>query len=243
AAVVYSNGNGEDNISLLLPDGYEIIGYMKDDSMIRLLYFDGDGPSERTLHLFRFDDSEICINSCNLVTKHVCVMHQEEIIPSLGDSSWCGIITSGWFDCTLDSVSVDILNEHQQRVIAMSILGALEHWHLHSLPHGNLNFKNVYLRIIGESVVACTLWNVHCLLRHHTCASPGLRIHGKRDMEGDRWSCAYILNRLSSLLKADVKFGNAVTLLMNENLKFSDVLDQTGIFAEELRKTADGQVF
>ncbi|PBJ68996.1 hypothetical protein BCY84_20474 [Trypanosoma cruzi cruzi] len=243
AAVVYSNGNGEDNISLLLPEGYEIIGYMKDDSMIRLLYFDGDGPSERTLHLFRFDDSEICINSCNLVTKHVCVMHQEDIIPSLGDSSWCGIITSGWFDCTLDSVSVDILNEHQQRVIAMSILGALEHWHLHSLPHGNVNFKNVYLRIIGETVVACTLWNVHCLLRHHTCASPGLRIHGKRDMEGDRWSCAYILNRLSSLLKADVKFGNAVKLLMNENLKISDAIDQTEIFAEELRKTADGQVF
>ncbi|RNF05442.1 transferase [Trypanosoma rangeli] len=242
AVVIHSPGGGEDNVILLLPDKYEVIGYRNSDCMIHLLYFAEDGPRERTLHLFRFDDSEVFINPCNLVTRHVCVMHQEEIIQPLGDSSWCGIITSGWYDCTMDSVLVDTLNECQQRVIAMSLVGALEHWHLHHLPHGHVSSKNVYLRIVGENVVACTLWNVHCLLRQDPCASPGLRLYGRRDMESDRWSCAYVLTKLSCLLKAGSKFSNVLKLLRNQSLTFSEVLDQAGIFAEELKRPVEGQV-
>ncbi|RNF15904.1 transferase, partial [Trypanosoma conorhini] len=243
AVVVHSPGGGEATVVMPLPDRYEVIGHAKDDSMVHLLYFAEDGPSERTLHLLRFDDSEVLIHPCNLVTRHACVMHQEEIIqPLAASSSWCGIITSGWYDCTLNSLPVDTLQEYQQRVIAMSLLSALEHWHLHNLPHGHVSPKNVYLRIVGESVVACTLWNVHVLLCQDPSASPGLRIHGRRNMESDRWSCAHILTRLSCLLKAGSKFSNVVKLLRNQNLNFSEVLDQAGVFAEELKRSVEGQV-
>ncbi|KEG10101.1 hypothetical protein DQ04_04171010 [Trypanosoma grayi] len=236
-----ANNIGDDFV-LLLPDRYEVVGRIENSFMVRLWHFGDDGPSERTLHVFRLDDSEACVKACNVVTKHPCVMYQEEIVEGVKGTSCCGVITHGWYDCTLSSISMMKFNEHQQGVIAKSIMGALEHWHLHCLPHGHVSPENIYLRLSGNDVISCVLWDAHYVERHHKGASPRLRSHGIRDMKGDRWSCAHILSSFASFLSENTTFGRAVELMKNTEKNISEVLDETGTLAEESKKTVDGPV-
>ncbi|ORC93857.1 uncharacterized protein TM35_000017340 [Trypanosoma theileri] len=239
--LVISDLNEKDEIVMILPDDYEIIGRVKDSSMIRLLYFNENGPNEYTLHLFNLEESNIFINKCNIVAKHPCVMYQEDIIRTLNEtSSYCGVITHGWYDCTLKSVYLSKFSEWQQQVIAMSLIGALEHWHLHYFSHGHIKPENVYLRMDGSDILSCTLWNIYYLKRDDCYASNELKSKGIRDMKSDRWSCARIIKDFSSLLSANIKFVNLVDLMMNTDMSISEIILQTGAFSEVSQQTLDG---
>ncbi|CBH10296.1 hypothetical protein, conserved [Trypanosoma brucei gambiense DAL972] len=228
----------EGDTFIRLPSAYEVIGRVGGSSMVRLLYFDDNTTSKRTLHIFSHDDPEITVTSFNVVTKHPCVMYQEDIMQSLDSSKSFGVITHGWFDGTLNSLDMERFSKQQQKSIVMSLLAALEHWHLHSLIHGNIHPKNVYVKTGRGATVTCAVWNVYTLRRYDHFASPQLQRQGTRDMKGDLWSCAQLLRMFSTFLICEEGFRSAAGMLEKGNMTISYILDQLREFADDAKKSA-----
>ncbi|CBZ31088.1 conserved hypothetical protein [Leishmania mexicana MHOM/GT/2001/U1103] len=234
-----------DNIGVhvRLPPTYELVGHVEGTNMVRVLHFDREfGAVERTLHLFFLDDATLNLHSTNDVLPHLSVMRQHEILPALNRADAVAIMADGWFDCSLADYGA-VLNVKEEEEIASSLVFALEHWHLHQLPHGHVHPRNVYLRVAHGEVVQCCLWNVHQLSPKSKYASHELRDSGVRSLFGDRWACWQILLSFQHLLAHDPRVAECVELMVDEVTSISRALQQSVAFQGSLSDSSEGLTF
>ncbi|KAI5689595.1 SPRY domain [Leishmania braziliensis] len=230
-------------VHVRLPPTYELVGRVEATNMVRVLYFDHEfGAVERTLHLFYLDDPTINLNSTNDVLPHLSVMRQHEILPALNSSDAVAVMVDGWFDCSLADYNAE-LNVKAEEEIASSLVYALEHWHLHQLPHGHVHPKNIYLRVAHGEVVQCCLWNVHQLSPTSKYASHDLRDSGVRSLFGDRWACWKILHSFQDLLAYDPRIAECVELMVDEATSMSRALQLSVAFQGNFSDSGEGPTF
>ncbi|GET93061.1 hypothetical protein, conserved [Leishmania tarentolae] len=230
-------------VHVRLPPTYELVGCVEGTNMVRVLHFDRElGAVERTLHLFYLDDETLNLHSTNDVLPHVSVMRQHEILSALNRADAVAVMADGWFDCSLADDSV-VLDVKQEEEIASSLIFALEHWHLHQLPHGHVHPRNIYLRVAHGEVVQCCLWNVHQLQPKSNYASHELRDSGVRSLFGDRWSCWRVLHTFQNLLVHDSRVSEFVELLVKETTSISRALQFSVAFQGSLSDSDEGLTF
>lgn len=216
-----------------LPPAYEVLGRVHGTNMLRLLFLTEEGsPAERTLHLMYLDDPASTLHSSTCILPHPSVLRQRTILPSVNCANACGVVVDGWFDCTLAASDSLRLDEQQEKRIFSAIMFAVEHWHLHGLPHGHLTPANVHLRITHGIVVNCCLWNLHYLDRSSPYASNTLREQGVRDFKADLGSCALLLRSLHSIIQADPTVQRCVQLLDEGVLSVSEILQESDVFQD-----------
>ncbi|KAG5467119.1 hypothetical protein LSCM1_01300 [Leishmania martiniquensis] len=226
-----------------LPPTYELVGRVGATNMVRVLHFDQRfGAIERTLHLFYLDDPTLNLHSTNDVLPHLSVMRQHEILPALNIADAVAVIAGGWFDCTLADYGA-VLNAKAEEEIASSLVYALEHWHLHQLPHGHVHPRNIYLRVAHGEVVECSLWNVHRLSPSSKYASQELRDAGARSSFGDRWACWRILHSFEHLLTGDPRIAQLIGLLVDKDTSISHALQLSEAFQGNINDSGEGPTF
>ncbi|CAJ1993356.1 ubiquitin-protein ligase / HECT11 [Leishmania donovani] len=230
-------------VHVRLPPTYELVGRVEATNMVRVLHFDREfGAVERTLHLFFLDDATLNLHSTNNVLPHLSVMRQHEILPALNRAEAVAVMADGWFDCSLADYDA-VLNVKEEEEIASSLVYALEHWHLHQLPHGHVHPRNVYLRVEHGEVVQCCLWNVHQLSPKSKYASHELRDSGVRSLFGDRWACWQILHSFQHLLAHDPRVAECVELMVDEATSISRALQLSVAFQGSFSDSGEGLTF
>ncbi|KAG5467679.1 hypothetical protein CUR178_01326 [Leishmania enriettii] len=230
-------------VHVRLPRTYELVGRVETTNMVRVLYFDQRfGAVERTLHLFYLDDPALNLHSMNDVLPHLSVMRQHEILPALNSADAVAVMADGWFDCSLADYGA-ALSVKAEKEIASSLVYALEHWHLHQLPHGHVHPSNIYLRVAHGEVVQCCLWNVHQLSPASTYASQELRDSGVRSFFGDRWACWQILHSFKHLLAHDSRIAECVELMLGKATSISRALQMSEAFQGSFSDNGEGPTF
>ncbi|KAG5493013.1 hypothetical protein JKF63_01594 [Porcisia hertigi] len=227
-------------IHVRLPPTYELMGRVGETNMVRILHFDHQfGAVERTLHLFYLHDDTLNLHATNDVLPHPSVILQHDILPALNNPNAVAVLTDGWFDCSLAEYA-PVLNVKAAQEIASSIAFALEHWHLHQLPHGHVHPRNIYLRVAHGEVVQCCMWNVHQLSPASEYASHELRNSGVRSFFGDRWSCWKILHSFHDLLAHDARIEDFLKLMLEETTTVSRALQLSEAFQTPLSDSGEG---
>ncbi|KAK7198895.1 HECT-domain (ubiquitin-transferase) [Novymonas esmeraldas] len=230
-------------VHVRLPPTYELVGHVEATNMVRVLHFSSEfGAVERTLHLFRHDDAALNLHSTNNVLPHLSVVRQHEVLSALNDAGAVAVIADGWFDCTLADYGA-ALDVRAEQEIASSLIYALEHWHLHQLPHGHVHPSNIYMRVAHGGIVQCCLWNVRRLSLASDYASPELRNSGVRSMVGDRWACWRILRAFHQLLTSDPRIAECVELLLDEATSVSRALQRSEAFQDTFSESGEGPTF